>query len=884
MSKELANIVSIAKSGQRMSIPELVRDRPEIPALISKLVTAVDKLDTYDKSGNKSINTNNPAEFSRVSNDIAKKSTDAEGMMELFPELELSAQILISSIISPKDMSSTDINYSIPPGLKTSDISAALIAEVKQHLTKDYKIEPLLPIILRKILFESGSYPVAVIPESSIDQIINSSNSGTGMESLSTLTDLDKKTFKPIGILGTPDKNLTAQQDKIFNDSTSNLNTSLESIDSRGISSLNNYNHYVDGFSKNLAVTDNFSLLKLPKLFQARREGTITNRIRSSSNSVGFESNNPMTDRSLSSLLFRSPNRNSINVVKIKTANESKRKTIGEPLIMVLPSESVIPVTVPGNEEDHVGYFVLLDMEGNPVNKSNNGSNFDDLQSRLNNNSNDASSFLLKKAKSIYGSDCTSLSIQQATQIYSDIVEADLLSRLRNGVIGKTLSVGKNEDVYRLMLSRTLRAQFTQLLFIPAELMTYFAYKYDSKGVGKSLLDDLRILNSLRAMVLFSKVMAQIKNSIGRTNIEVQLDEADPAPTKTMETVLHEVSKTRRSSFPLGINSPGDLSEWLQAAGMQFSFTNHPGLPNTQLKFTEENSSYVEPSTDLEEDLRKRSIMAIGLSPETVDNGYAGEFATSVVANNLLLTKRVMQIQEKIIPLLTDHVRKVLINNGNVVLKIKEIIEQNFEKIKPHFENVEINDTNKGYLLDLLVQEFITNLEVTLPQPNNVTLENQMTGFDAYVEALDKILPHWISSNTLPASLAGEAASEKVEEIKEVVKSYFCRRWLAENGVLNELSELTTNDDSGEPLISLADIQKNHINSILQSMVGLFNIAKPSIVAVNKDLENTGTSEIDNTEPTQTSTNDSDSSPTSSGEDDSIVDDIGEDDLGLPKI
>jgi hypothetical protein len=243
-----------------------------------------------------------------------------------------------------------------------------------------------------------------------------------------------------------------------------------------------------------------------------------------------------------------------------------------------------------------------------------------------------------------------------------------------------------------------------------------------------------------------------------------------------------------------------------------------------------------------------------------------------------------MQIQEKIIPLLTDHIRKVLINNGNVIERIKDLVSQNLEKLMPHFEGVEINDTNKDHLLDLLVQEFISNLEVSLPQPNNITLENQMAGFDAYVEALDKILPHYISSEILPASLAGENASQKVEEIKEVVKAYFCRRWLAENGVLGELSELTSNDEKGDPLINLADIQRNHNNSILQSMVGLFNIAKPTIIAIDKDLENTGTSEIESADPVAPVSSDigGDTSEESAG--DSEVDLGIDDDLGLPKL
>lgn len=891
MSKELSKIISVVKSGQSVPLVDLVRERPEIPALISKLVTAVDKVNSYDKQGNKDIAANNRNEFASVSNDVARKTTDAEGMMELFPELELSAQILISSIISPKDMSSTEINYTVPPGLKTSDISAMLITEIKDYLTKDYKVEQLLPVILRRILFESGSYPVAVIPESSIDAIINSQESRSAMESLNELTDADRNTFKSIGILGSSDPKSDNSKDKNVS-ATSNLNTSLESIDKRGISNPANYDHYVSGLDKSVAVTDNFSILKLPSLFQAKRRKTV-NSLVSKNTSLGIEaSKQRLNDRSLSPLIFRAPNRNAINVVKIKTKDESSRKTIGAPLIMVLPSESVIPVTVPGNEEDHVGYFVLLDMEGNPVNKASTNSGFDDLQARLNSSNNNASSMLLEKARTVYGDNCKTLSIQQATQLYGDIVEADLLSRLRNGVLGETLSIGKNEDVYRLMLARTLRSQFTQLLFIPIDLMTYFAYKYDSRGIGKSLLDDLRILNSLRGMVLFSKVMAQLKNSIGRTNVDVTIDEDDPAPNKTMEMIIHEVAKTRRSSFPIGLNSPGDLADWLQTSGMQFNFTNHPGLPTTTLKFSEENSNYAEPPSDLEDDLRKRSIMAIGLSPETVDNGYSGEFATSIVANNLLLTKRVMQIQEKIIPLLTDHVRKVISNNGFIMEKLKEIITENYSKIESHFKDVELTEESKVYLIEMLVQEFVSNFEVTLPQPNNVTLENQMTAFDAYMEALDKVLPQFISQESLPSSLIGEETNNKVEEIKQVVKAYFARRWLAENGVMNEINELTTNDDKGEPLLKLSDIQKNHINSLVRSLVGLFQVAEPVVLAANKDLKNLGTSDIEQTDTSgaDSAFSSSDSGGSTDGSTESSTgEDKGDDDfmgmdLGLPKL
>ena len=60
-------------------------------------------------------------------------------------------------------------------------------------------------------------------------------------------------------------------------------------------------------------------------------------------------------------------------------------------------------------------------------------------------------------------------------------------------------------------------------------------------------------------------------------------------------------------------------------------------------------ASHIKPDTELEEELDKRAIMALGLTPEIVDTGFSPEFATTVVANNVLLAKRVIRIQEIIL-------------------------------------------------------------------------------------------------------------------------------------------------------------------------------------------------------------------------------------------
>lgn len=837
MSNNLTTVIQSRIGNKTMPVVDLVKTNPEVAAMISKLVRSTDRPNQYDHDGNKTITAPDQMNFANISRQIAEKSKDAENVNELFPDMELSAQILISSILSPKDMAKTELNFIAPSNLRSTEISASLLAVVKEFFETDYKIEPLLPKILRQALFETGSYPMIVIPESSVDALING-NSKVTLEGISELTSKDQSTFKSIGILGGTE---IERKDLGFRAALENYSAPLPDT----------YKHQIsfglEAIDKLLVVTDNPDILKSKNLISRFRKSNISDKIYAgkTQHKVSALENHGtrLNDSQLSSLMYKSSRNGAVTFAKVKTADESSRKTIGAPLIMKLPSEAVIPVFTPGNEDEHVGYFVLLDGEGNPLSKSSNVSSHDDLQSRLNNASNSMSSVLLNKAKSAFSDNCTQISVNQATHLYADIVESDLLARLRNGVYGTELSIGRNEEVYRIMLSRVFRNQYTQLLYVPKELITYFAYKFDNRGIGKSISDDLRILNSLRAMVLFSKVMASLKNSIGRTEVKLKLDERDPNPQKTIETAMHEVSKTRQQMFPLGMNSPSDLVEWVQRSGLEYSFSGHPGLPDVGIEFSEKNSNYTMPASDLEDDLRKRAIMSTGLSPETVDNGFSAEFATTVVSNNLLLAKRVMQIQEIFVPQVTDFARKIIFNHGTLMDKLVAVVQENFDKLVKYLsEEEKQNIDNRDMICSLIVSEFISNIEATLPQPNSITLENQMAAYDAYAESLDKVLSNYISSDIMSSAFVGQV-SERVDEVKAIVKAYFCRKWLSENNVLPELAEMTVTDEDGKPLLDFMQLHGDHMANMMKSLVSLIAKQKPLAEAADNDLEKIGSTE-----------------------------------------
>jgi hypothetical protein len=162
---------------------------------------------------------------------------------------------------------------------------------------------------------------------------------------------------------------------------------------------------------------------------------------------------------------------------------------------MRVPSEAVIPVYVPGDETRHIGYFILIDGSGHPVSANSPMQGNQSLQSLWQQSSQSGNaSGLIQKAKQnlMSNSSADANNVEQIVKVYGSIVENNLLTRLKNGVYEADYEISENEEVYRIMLARSLAGKFTTMVYIPEEFMTYFAFKHHPNGTGKSLLDDLK--------------------------------------------------------------------------------------------------------------------------------------------------------------------------------------------------------------------------------------------------------------------------------------------------------------------------------------------------------------------------------------------------------
>lgn len=823
-------------------ILNMVAADPEQAAAISKLVSSHIRGPVRDVDGSRKVTVPNSHLFRNRLSKRAKKSVDAAAVLKLLPDVELGIRILTSCILSPSDMTGGDMNWLGPEDLLPSDINATMIKRIRQHFDRVYKIKPLLPKILRKCLAEEGSYPVCVIPENVIDDIINGQKQ-ISFESIKSHVHEKSKLLKSIGILG-----------GYHETESTGLNVAFESMRTTKLKEDDGYSHlrFDSGYVKNeyVYITDNPMVLRIQDINNAARSEKSKNAYSTiAQEAFGADK---ITEYKIERSLYSKKNAKGEQVVSFKRPDELTRNTIGHPLIKKFPAESVIPVFIPGETDKQIGFFVCLDEEGVPIQAPGGDQYYNNLSSGFGGATNSSmTSGIIQRVKSNLGSnvsfDNNSVKhLEMSVQIYSELVEKDLLSRVKNGIRSSNVSISTNHQIYEIMLARTLSKKLTQMLYIPADYMTYIAFKHGDDGIGQSLLDDTATINALRIVLLFSDIIGSIKNSIGRTMTTLKLDERDPDPMKTIEIAQNEIVRGRQLSVPLSVSNVTDITDFIQRAGFEWKFEGHPGVPDVSFDFQDTQSNKARPDSDLQDSLRKASIMGTYVSPEMVDNGFNSEFAASVVANNVLFSKRIIEMQEVFNPQLTEHLKKCVKFSQPLMSDLKEILIQNKDKlkldeieVKDYAGNLIEDDRKEKIVINDLLERFLEGFNVELPKPTSVTLDQQMTDLSTYSDAVDKALDlAYMNDQIINENTMGEF-SQNIEMLKGLYKAHFMRKYLTEKGIMTELADITSLNEEGNAAIDMPADTEEHMLALIRSMlptVAVLNTIKSKVTNATNDL------------------------------------------------
>lgn len=822
---------------------------PELASVIAKLQRPRDRVDTAisNPDGASGMTVAGAQEISRS---IMARMEDNQNTMQLFPDIELAEQIVISSILAPKDMGSSELIYKLTDNRFPAVLTNELLGVLKEHISKNYKLREQCSDILSDAMFKKGSHVKAILPESAVDELINS-NSVVATENIfpsDIFADRTGSSLTSMNLLGSPFPKDTTER--------RNPKYVLESIVNAGAGvspSIYNEDESVRKALEGLVeVTDNYNLLKFQKLVDAISVSSVRKavgtRLDKASMTFATESykffegkkaEGKMTEEQMKQLLYR----NSVSQYKpfltIPSKDNLRRKSVGRPMVIDIPSEAAVPIHVPGSPEKHIGYMVPVDADGNFITL---GSAFDNATGMAGMMSSDKSnsslgSLLTEKARKNLATQNEQPTIENATEIYADIIEKDFLQRLANGKYGRELRIGRNMDIMRIMLIRALKAQFTRLVYVPSEYVTYFAFKYHDNGVGKSYLDDLANITSLRALVLFSKTMARVKSSIETTHVNVKLDPRDHDPAGTLEKAKHLIAKTRQQFFPHGLNRVVDLTDWISRAGIQITFEGHPKMPTTSFDFETKNMQHPPPDDGLEEDFRYQTYMHFGLSPDAVDTAAKSDFATVIEKSSIMFSKRVTVWSDAFSEDLTDYARKILNNDNELIDALLEVLKNHKSEIDSMMtdEEKEFYTTHPKEFSEFLIYQFSSSLKVDLPKPEFTSLQNMNTSFSDRANAYKAAIEYVIDESVLPSDLGGEA-SNYVATLQKVWLAGLMRKWMAENNYVPEVMEISQLSEEGKPAIDLLELTESHSKNLMLAVATLLNKVKSARVATDADL------------------------------------------------
>lgn len=737
--------------------------------------------------------------LTRIAGKTANSVADARNIFQVLPDMQLARQIMVSAVMSPADLTTHELIYSVTDKVLDANISGPMLRCIKEFFKTKYRFNDLVPKILDDVLFMKGSYPLLVLPETSVDYMINGENTVSTESYVST----GNKLGAQLGLLGSPVapteskptfESYGAAVDFSVDVNVKDVKINLAPPETKTRVKDINIPTYI-------TVTDNPDILKSPMIIDRLSSRVVVDKLMRKSVSIearGDKKEMALTD--VQSLFYKSRQFKHIPIQQVLSAKQLERKSVGNPIVMNLPVESVIPVHVPGEPSQHVGYYVMLDANGYPLSVANTDDYYSDIRNAVNSNPEMSSQLLTMTRRATYGRDTRGdLYVNEMSRNFGQMIERDLLNRLRNGALKGEYEISRADTVNRLMLARALMRKHTTMLFVPVELLTYIAFDYNEFGIGKSLLEDGKILASLRAVLLFANTIGAVKNATGTQTLNIELNPEDPDGYGTVERILQEYARVNRTAFPIGDTNPTDIINDLQSAGRNVAVTGgHPDFPEVKFSVEAREGSHKQPDTDLEERLRRQHIQMFSLDPGMMDKSESADYATELVQDQLMLQKRIVTFQEAIRPFLNKFHRDYTVNSEELMTELRGIVKTGSKYLDKQYKRDET-----GY--DKFIFDFLSVLNVELPKPNSKRLSTQLDEFNKYSEAVDALLDNAYFFEEMFDNTSAGPLYESVASTRKVIAGLLKRDYVRSRNIMPEMDELftvATENESDKDLVT----------------------------------------------------------------------------------
>lgn len=839
----------------------------ETARLLATKLTLDPNKSRYAQTGRDEANVPSVDIIQSISQRAVQKLNDIENIYEILPDTETAETIMVSSILSPNDLITEELIWSVN-GDFPAEVGTVLMDIVRTSFNKDYKINGFLGQIFREAIYRKGAFIFAIFPESAIDETINAK------------TTLSKEDFrqryeeatKLIGLLGTNEEKKESITQSFENFFKEPKKTKVQDESNR--------------IHSHLYVTDNPDILKLPALqeraIEVRRD-----------KAYGLESFgqyvsilNPKTmnegdNTQVVNALYQDQTGVRAAVVQINDNENTKRKSIGRPLVRQMPYECCIPVHEPGDRDKHVGYFFLIDKNGNPVSKELEANNFSRLAAANGQNIGvNAVTSLLSEMKYYQQGMCNcdndTYSLDELESVYISLVERDLLARLNNGVYGDNVEIGRPQEIYRIMLSRALMGMQTQLLFMPSSLVQYIAFEYDKFGMGVSLVGKARTLAAQRSTLLFANNIAMLRNSVQKQVASIKIDPAEPDPWAIYEAALTKISEANAMTFMYHAITPETIENNLNRSGWEIRVEGHPDIPEHMVDTEYKGGDRPLVDDTVIEKIDRRWFMALRVPPALIENSSELEFATQFVAQHALFNRVRREYAMKGSEHLSDFIRKVVLSDGQLIRSLASFIRSNLAQLPAHLQKL----TEDNTVLPV-IKAFLEQLEVSLPQSNNERDKEQLEAYSAFKTKVEELIPLYFNRDDIALLIPeadtendpnGEIKNKVIDRIEDYIKSVVLRKWVADNAIFPELNEVFRFDSSQPNLEFL-----KAYNADTERMVQAIQEVVAIVFAKNTGTNGEGTVDEGSGDSGSSSDTDTSDSTSDDNEEDTTPDDNSDD-------
>ncbi|MFR2988455.1 MAG: hypothetical protein ACLTMR_06395, partial [Faecalibacillus sp.] len=417
----MAKIIDVLKSFMGSTQPVYTRSQLISPIVNTKTQTEFMPMQLYELArrnyvSRKKINDLTPDDlsstnllnyFAPTAQNSIQLVQDAERIRELAPEIVQAETVMVSAIMAPNDFQTAQPYFTIggTPYIKP-ELKDTICKYLKDYFVTQYRIDEKMTNWTKEALFRSGAAVTLILPEGTLTKMVKyMADNDSGQENFT----IDPSQLTEENYLQLLHTNVYSVS-KPKAQGSEHIESSIPSIPINSKSPAKNQN------LKDKLTKENLNLVEGVESFLAQEYKDYPEKYKKEFLN-GFEeitarlittiedgdiisiSENPEVLRFGSAVRNYAKtklNKNLSDLYKIDehrnqifNSSNSKLKEMEQPLIdmtpflttlkeqkshpfsIELPAESIIPICVPGSVEEKLGYFVLIDNLGHPIDAKN---------------------------------------------------------------------------------------------------------------------------------------------------------------------------------------------------------------------------------------------------------------------------------------------------------------------------------------------------------------------------------------------------------------------------------------------------------------------------------------------------------------------------------